>query len=103
MKTLLFFFLLYLPLSLATDPITSDCKCNDIKLWGKVRFVEYGEDFRVRVVECGEDLTVAISNGPTRCGEWDTVSIGEDFRVRLVDCFEDFSIRYSPFPYLPKR
>jgi len=102
MKTFMFLLLL-LPLSTPYEPITDDCKCKGIPLYGKVRIVDAFEDFKVCVVDAFEDLDVDTNvANPTRCGEWEFVDAFEDFTIRYVDAFEDFSIRYvDAFPGQP--
>ena len=67
------------------------------KLYGRIRIVDIGEDYRVRRVEIGEDLVVNLSMDGTRPGAWKLVAIGEDYRVRLVDIGEDIRVRIRNF------
>lgn len=92
-------------LDFCTPPIVQGfdkerCTFNGKTLTGKVRVVEYGEDFKVRVVEYGEDITVIkqtlLSSSP-KCGAWQFVEQGENFKVRIVEYREDFSIRFSDY------
>lgn len=66
------------------------------KLYGRIRFVDVGEDYRVRVVNVGEDLRVRIVWGAAAngCGQWLIRSVGEDYKVRIVDVGEDLRIRF---------
>jgi hypothetical protein len=65
------------------------------KLFGRVREVSIGEQYKVRVVNAFEDLRVRkVSLGADGPGRWEMVTIGEDFTVRFVDIGEDFTIRW---------
>ena len=65
-------------------------------LYGKVRAVGLGADFRVRVVDKGEDLLVRkIPSGAKAPGEWEMVENGEKFTIAFVNIGEDFKIRYA--------
>ena len=98
---------LLFPLMMAVTPIDStlinqdpvfdkkNCTCNGTPLYGKVKIVEIGEDFKVRIVNISEDLKVEIVNiSPYECGKWEFVEISEDFKVRFVEIGEDFKIRF---------
>ncbi len=64
-----------------------------MRVFGRIRFVSVGEDFKVRMVGSPlADLTVRITDFPSAPGEWKIVSMGEDFCVRIVDVGEDFSV-----------
>ncbi|MCR5697857.1 MAG: hypothetical protein K6G73_12865 [Marinilabiliaceae bacterium] len=78
--------------------ITTDGFCKGIRLAGKVRIVDVGEDFKVRVVDVGEDLIVRrddFATSKSKIGRWRFVDIGGDFKIRIVDVGEDFKIRYD--------
>ena len=65
------------------------------KLYGRIRVVPAGEDYRVRVVGAGEDLGVRVVEcAPTTPGQWAFVPAGEDFEIRFVEAGEDISIRF---------
>jgi len=66
------------------------------KIYGKVREVNIGEDYKVRVVQIGEDLRVRkVSMGANGPGQWEMVSIGEKFKIRFVSIGEDFTVRFG--------
>lgn len=70
-------------------------KPNLAALYGKVRIVTAGEQFRVRVVSAGEDLRVrTVSAGANAVGQWEIVDVGEKFTIRFVTAGEDFTIRF---------
>ncbi len=82
---------------ISQDPIfdKENCTCKGIPLYGKVREVNIGADFKVEVVNIGEDLRVEkVSIGAHRCGQWEFVDIGEDFTVEFVDISPDFKILF---------
>lgn len=83
----------------------SDRRKNIAKtLYGRIRLVEIGEDYRVRPVEIGEDLRVRIVEiGENSVGRWRFVDIGEDYRVRLVDIGEDLKVRFVEIGESPRR
>ena len=63
-------------------------------VYGRIRLVNSGEDFRVRIVDSGEDVRVRyVNSGANSKGRWRIVSSGEDFRIRIVNSGEDFRIR----------
>jgi hypothetical protein len=80
------------------DPVTADCKCRDIILYGNVKIVTAGEDLKVRIVEAGEDLRVLSTDIANSCGKWHFVETGEDFKIRFVGAGEDFTIAFSSVP-----
>ncbi|WP_017863266.1 hypothetical protein [Leptospira santarosai] len=95
MKHIIFLtFCLAAFIGLNGNSITSSCTLNGVKLYGRVRVVSIGEDFRVTVVRDGEDLKVESGMiNPDSCGRWQFVNIGEDFKIRYVDLDADFTIR----------
>ena len=66
----------------------------EIKLYGRVKIVEFGETFKVARVPIGEDLKVKTSQIPQQCGEWQIVEMDEDFSVKFVEVGEDFTVRF---------
>jgi len=79
-----------------TSGHASDCKWKHV--YGKIRIVEYGEDFKVQQCKLGEDLCVKlVDSGATRIGLWQIVEYGEDFKIRLVKYNPDFKIRVVPY------
>jgi hypothetical protein len=67
-------------------------------VFGKIRYVDYGEDYKVKIVDYGADIDVVheqyFADSP---GEWRTVDFGEDYKIRVVDFGEDFTIKYVSF------
>lgn len=64
------------------------------EVYGKVKIVTYGEDYKVKKVSYGEDLKVKwVTYGEDKKGLWKEVTYGEDFNIKWVDYGEDFSIK----------
>lgn len=95
MKNFYFILVSLLLLSFTSDkPITPDCKCKDIPLYGRVQFVDAFEDFRIQFVDNFPDIKVKfVDYNPTKCGEWRIVTTFPDFKVKIVDQFPDFKVR----------
>ncbi len=84
--------------------IACDCTYKGKKLYGKVKFVTFNPDFKIRTVSFLEDLKVQkVTIFPNSCGKWQVITTGiPDFTVQEVTVFEDFKIRYvTVFPGLP--
>tara|TARA_B100000768_G_C11109095_1_gene302458 strand:- start:204 stop:527 length:324 start_codon:yes stop_codon:yes gene_type:complete len=63
-------------------------------LYGKIKFVDYGEDYSVKFVDYGEDLRIKyVSYGENSVGLWKVVEYGEDYKVKIVDYGEDYSVK----------
>ena len=85
MKKLLFIVLL-IPFS-----GISQKACN---VFGKVKFVEYGEDYKVKFVDYGEDLKIKyVKYGEDKIGKWKAVDYGEDYKLKVVKYGEDFKAK----------
>lgn len=64
------------------------------EVYGKIKIVDYGEDYKVKKVEYGEDVKVKwVEYGEDDQGEWKEVTYGEDFNIKWVEYGEDFSIK----------
>ena len=65
--------------------------CN---VFGKVKFVEYGEDYKVQFVDYGEDLKIKYVNyGEDNVGNWKVVDYWEDYKLKVVKYGEDFKAK----------
>ena len=67
------------------------------KLYGRIKIVNYGEDYTVRIASSSPDLDVCLvenSQYADRPGYWMIVENNEDFRVRFVPYSEDISIQF---------
>lgn len=95
MKKFLIVILSLFLLSFAADkPITPDCKCKGIPLYGRVQFVDAFEDFRIQFVDVFPDIKVRfVDYNPSKCGEWRIVTTHPDFKVKIVDRSPDFKVR----------
>lgn len=64
-------------------------------VFGRIQFVERGEDFKVRIVSWNGDAdkTIDIVKGDaSSAGKWKIVSNNPDYKIKLVHCYEDFSV-----------
>jgi len=77
------------------SPSSSKKYCH---VYGNIKFVEFGEDYKVKFVNFGETLRVKyveyLASSP---GQWKIVKFGEDFRIKIVDFGEDFTVRLVSF------
>ena len=63
-------------------------------VFGKIQYVDYGEDYKVKFVNSSGNLDVKfVEYGADSPGEWKVVEYGEDFKIRIVEYGEDFTIR----------
>jgi hypothetical protein len=64
------------------------------EVYGEIKIVDYGEDYKVKKVTYGEDVKVKwVDYGADDQGEWEEVTYGEDFKIKWVTYGEDFSIK----------
>ena len=64
------------------------------EVYGEIKIVDYGEDYKVKIVDYGEDVKVKwVDYGADDKGEWKEVDYGEDFKIKWVDYGEDFEIK----------
>lgn len=64
------------------------------EIYGKIKVVEYGEDYKVKIVEYGEDLKIKwVDYGEDNKGKWKKVDYGQKFKIKWVTYGEDFSIK----------
>ena len=80
-----------------------DCTYKDMKLYGKIKFVENFPDLKIKFVENFPDLKVKIvQNFPDECGKWQIVENFPDLKVQVVENFPDITIKLvENFPGLP--
>lgn len=63
-------------------------------VFGKIKFVDYGEDYKVKFVDYGEDLKIKyVEYGEDKEGLWKTVDYGEDYKIKIVDYGEDIKVK----------
>jgi len=77
---------------MSTSDVDSEGKgCH---VYGKVKFVDYGEDYKVKFVDYGEDLKIKyVDYGEDKIGKWKAVDYGEKFKIKIVDYGEDFKVK----------
>jgi hypothetical protein len=74
--------------------VKASCALHGKKLYGKIKFVESGEDIKIKYVDYSEDLKVQfVSSSPNDCGEWQEVEYSEDLKVKVVDYGEDLKVK----------
>lgn len=63
-------------------------------VFGEIKFVDYGEDYKVKFVDYGEDLKIKyVAYGEKKVGKWKVVDYGEDFKLKIVKYGEDFKAK----------
>ena len=63
-------------------------------IYGKIKIVEYGEDYKVKFVEYGQDLKIKyVSYGEDKVGKWKLVEYGEDYKIKIVDYGENYKVK----------
>ena len=77
---------------LSANPISSDCMFRGKKMFGLVRVVQIGANFKVRIINFADLRVEPIQYKPFRCGQWRFVQAGEDFTIEFVQAGEDFTI-----------
>lgn len=81
------------PSSSSSSSPSSPSSNKGCHVYGKIKFVEHGEDYKVKFVSYGEDLAVEyvnlVADSP---GEWDVVDYGEDYKIKIVENGEDFKV-----------
>lgn len=90
-------------LAIAAVGLTSFMSSNDevestgntaCEVHGKIKIVDYGEDYKVKIVDYGEDLKVKwVDYGESSKGKWKKVDYSEDHKIKFVDYGEDFKIK----------
>ena len=63
-------------------------------IYGKIKFVEFNEDYRVKIVHFNEDVKVKfVDRFHERSGRWEIVDMFEDYKIKLVKYDPDFRLR----------
>lgn len=76
------------------DEGIEDCTWKEIKLYGKVQFVESFPDIKIQFVNAFPELKVKYVDAfPDDCGEWQIVESFPDFKVQVVESFPDIKIK----------
>ena len=67
-------------------------------VYGKIKFVEFNEDYRVKIVNFNEDVKVKfVDRFHERSGRWEIVDMFEDYKIKLVKYDPDFTIKEVDF------
>lgn len=83
----------------SSEPIDKEhCTCKGIPLYGKVKVVSSGADFKVQVVDTWEDLdVVVVTEWADSCGKWkfvDEKTSWYDFTIEYVSSWPDFKVKF---------
>lgn len=63
-------------------------------VYGKIKFVDYGQDYKVKLVDYGEDVKIKyVDYSEQQKGRWKKVDYGEDYKIKIVDYGEDFKVK----------
>lgn len=88
-KTCLLVFLFLFPLLLISTPIKDYSF-----IYGKIKLVSSGEDYKVKIVDWDADLNIEIVSWDEKHkGKWKIVKYSPDYKIKLVKSGQDFSIR----------
>jgi len=69
------------------------CAFNEVPMFGRVKVVSVGGQFKVRIVSVKPELKVkGVKRAAKSCGEWEFVSGSPTFTVEIVRTGEDFTI-----------
>lgn len=76
-------------------PMTyGDGRVKGCNVYGKIKFVDFGEDYKVKFVDFGENIKVKyVDFGETQAGNWKVVDFGEDYKIKVVEYGEDFTVK----------
>ncbi|GGG42386.1 hypothetical protein [Bizionia arctica] len=82
------------------SPPEEICEINDIKLYGKVKFVTSFPDLKIQYVSSFPDIKVQfVESFPEDCGQWHIVESFPDFTIQVVESFPDIKVQVvSSFP-----
>ena len=84
-------------MSFQSNPDSSEAEMTGntaCEVYGKVKFVDYGEDYKVKYVDYGEDVKIKfVDYGEDDKGKWKEVDYGEDHKIKIVDYGEDFKVK----------
>ncbi len=89
---------LFLGIALAAGIGLSSFKKDDdgkgCHVYGKIKFVDYGEDYKIKWVDYGEDLKIKyVDYGEDKEGNWKTVDYGEKYKLKIVTYGEDIKVK----------
>tara|TARA_B100000900_G_scaffold392497_1_gene388045 strand:+ start:588 stop:914 length:327 start_codon:yes stop_codon:yes gene_type:complete len=93
-KLLILFTVIFLSITLSAFTYLSSSSGGGCHVYGKIKFVDYGEDYSVKFVDYGEDLRIKyVSYGEDEVGKWKVVDYGEDYKIKIVDYGEDYRVK----------
>ncbi|MED5433444.1 MAG: hypothetical protein VYB52_01195 [Candidatus Neomarinimicrobiota bacterium] len=73
-------------------------RANGCNVYGKIKFVDFGEDYKVKFVDFGENIKVKyVDFGESQAGNWKVVDFGEDYKIKVVEFGEDFTVKTVSF------
>jgi hypothetical protein len=71
---------------------------NFCNVYGSIKFVDFGEDYKVKFVDFGEDIKIKYVNfGANKSGQWRIVNFGENYKLKQVAFGEDFRVKIVGF------
>ena len=71
-----------------------DAQKRGCNIYGKIKFVELGEDYKIKFVDNFENLKVKyVEFGEQQEGNWEIVDFGEDYKIKVVESDEDFTVK----------
>jgi hypothetical protein len=69
------------------------CSFNGVPLFGRVKYVAFGAQFKIRLASANAALKVkAVTHPAKTCGEWQFVQANPTFTVQIVKSGEDFTV-----------
>ena len=67
-------------------------------VYGKIKFVDFGENYKVKFVDFGENLKIKyVDFGESKVGHWNIVDFGENYKIKVVEFGEDYKIKVVQF------
>lgn len=79
-------------------PTSSSSSKKGCHVYGNIKFVQFGEDYKVKFVSFGADLKIKyVSFGADSPGEWKVVEFGEDYKIKVVEFGADFTVQEVSF------
>jgi len=73
---------------------TTDNSGKGCDVYGKIKLVDYGQDYKVKYVDYGEDVKIKfVDYGEDNKGKWKIVDYGEKYKIKIVDYGEDFKVK----------
>lgn len=68
------------------------------EVYGKIKYVDYGEDYKVKFVDYGQDVKIKmVDYGEDKKGRWKEVDYGQKYKIKVVDYGEDFKVKFVEY------